>query len=230
MEDLNLESKITARNVVLSLFGFIILWAVVTDAWGYSSYLFSSDNGVYYYGYISRFVWVVPAVLLIGIKDDYLILPKKELLSRPQFSRQFVSILSIILLYSLISMFITHKGFWINRDVPFLLTVIKYFIAGCVEEVVFRGWGYNALAKVLSNRKSVAVSTLMFVLLHWPAYFIRLFRFGTFDYADLLVQSCSALLWGILTCWLMRRSRTLWDPILVHFAYNLSCIMLIGVN
>ena len=152
---------------------FIALWAVVTDAWGYSSYLFSSDNGVYYYGYISRFVWEVPAVLL---------------------------------------------------------TVIKYFIAGCAEEIVFRGWRYNALAKVLSNRKSVAISALMFVLLHWPAYFIRLFRFGTFDCADLLVQSYSALLWGILTCWLMRRSRTLWDPILVHFAYNLSCIMLIRVN
>ena len=164
--DLNLEQKITARDVILSLLGFIALWTVVADAWGYSSYLFSSDHGVYYYGYISRFVWVMPAVLLIGIKDDYLALPKKELLSRPQFNRQFVSVLSIILLYSLISMFIIHKGLWINQDVPFLLTVIKYFITGCVEEVVFRGWGYNALTKVLSNRKSATISTLMFVLLH----------------------------------------------------------------
>lgn len=229
MGDLNLEPKIAARNVVLSLLGFIAFWVVVTDAWGYSSYLFSSDNGVYYYGYISRLVWVLPAVLLIG-KNEYLTLSKKELLSRPRFDSQFVVVLSAILLYSLVSMFITHKGFWINRDVPFLLTVIKYFIVGCVEEAVFRGWGYNALTKVLSNRKSVAISTLMFVLLHWPAYFIGLFRFGTFDYAELLAQSFSALLWGILTCWLMRRSRTLWNPILAHFAYDLSCIMLIGAN
>lgn len=225
-----MKPKIAVRNVILSLLGFIALWAVVTDAWGYSSYLFSSDNGVYYYGYISRLVWALPAVLLIVIKDDYLTLPKKELLSRPQFNRQFVSILEIFLLYSLISMLITHKGFWINRDVPFLLTVIKYFIVGCVEETVFRGWGYNALTKVLSNRKSVVISTLMFVLLHWPAYFIKLFRFGSFDYVGLFMQSFSALLLGILTCLLMKKSRTLWNPILAHFAYDLSFVMLIGAN
>ena len=123
-----MEPKIAARNVVLSLLGFIALWAVVTDAWGYFSYLFSSDKCAYYYGYISRFAWAMPAVLLIGIKSDYLTLTKKELLPRPRFDSQFVSILLIILLYSLISMFIIHKGFWINRDVPFLLIVIKYFI------------------------------------------------------------------------------------------------------
>lgn len=90
-------------------------------------------------------------------------------------------------------MFIIHKGFWINRNVPFLLTVIKYFIVGCAEELVFRGWGYNALTKVMSDRKSVVISTTMFVLLHWPAYCIRLFRLGTFDYAGLITQSFSAL-------------------------------------
>lgn len=204
-----MEPKIAARNVVLSLLGFIALWAVVTDAWGYFSYLFSSDKCAYYYGYISRFAWAMPAVLLIGLKSDYLTLTKKELLSRPRFNRQFVSTCLIVLLYSLISMFIIHKGFWINRDVPFLLTVIKYFIVGCAEEIVFRGWGYNALTKNMSDRKSVVISTTMFVLLHWPAYFIRLFRFGTLDYAGLITQSFYALLWGILTCWLLRSSRAL---------------------
>ena len=224
-----MKPKITVRNVVLSLLGFIALWTVLTDAWGYSSYLFSSENGAYYYGYVSRLLWALPAVFLI-VKSENLTLTKRELLSRPRFDGQFAAVLAAIMLYSLISMLITHKGFWINRDVPLLLTVIKYFIVGCAEESVFRGWGYNALTKVLSDRKSAVISTLMFVLLHWPTYFIRLFRFGAFDYAGLLVQSFSALLWGILTCWLMRRSETLWNPILAHFAYDFSCIMLIGAN
>lgn len=50
-----MKEKIDTRGVVISLLGFILLWTVVTDAWGYSSYLFSSDNGTYFYGYISRF-------------------------------------------------------------------------------------------------------------------------------------------------------------------------------
>ena len=110
MEDLNLKPKITVRNVVLSLLGFIALWTVLTDAWGYSSYLFSSENGAYYYGYVSRLLWALPAVFLI-VKSKNLTLTKRELLSRPRFDRQFAAVLAAIMLYSLISMLITHKGF-----------------------------------------------------------------------------------------------------------------------
>lgn len=157
-------------------------------------------------------------------------LHRKELFSRPRFNRQFMFVLSAVLLYCLISMLVVHKGLWINREVPFGLTVIKYFIVGCVEEIVFRGWGYNALAKAMPNRTAVAISTLLFALLHWPAFFIKLFRFRTFDCAGLLVQSFSASLWGIVLCWQLKKSRTLWNPILAHFIYDFLTTILIGGN
>lgn len=223
-----MKRNMTPRGIVITLLGFILLWAVVTDAWGYSSRLFPSDNGAYYYGYLSRFIWVLPAFFLIFTKDDCLMLRGKALFSRPRLNRQFLLSLSAIALCCLISMLAVHGGLWINRDLPFWLTVLRFFAVGFVEETVFRGWGYNALAGVLSNKKAVAISTLLFVLLHWPAYLIKLFRFGTFDCAGLLMQSFSAAIWGILTCWLLRKSRTLWNPILAHFVYDLLCSMLIG--
>lgn len=227
---MNLEREIAPRGVIISLLGFILLWTVVTDAWGYSTYLLPSDNGTYFYGYISRFFWVLPAIFLIVTNDRCLLLHKKELFSRPRFNCQFIVVLWAVLLYCLVSMFAVHKRLWINREVPFWLTVMKYFVVGCVEEIVFRGWGYNTLAKTLPNRKAVAISTLLFVLLHWSAFFIKLFRFGTFDYAGILVQSFSASLWGILTCWLLKNSRTLWNPILAHFVYDFLLTILIGGN
>lgn len=178
---------------------------------------------------LSVFFWVLPAIFLIVTNDKYL-LHKKELFSRPRVNCQFIVILLAIFLYCFISMFVVHKGLWINREVSFWLTVIRYFIVGCVEEIVFRGWGYNTLAKTLPNRKAVAISTLLFVLLHWSAFFIKLFRFGTFDYAGIFVQSFSTSLWGILTCWLLKKSRTLWNPILAHFVYDFLLIILIGGN
>lgn len=57
-----------------------------------------------------------------------------------------------------------------------------------------------------------------------------LFRFGTFDYAGILVQSFSTSLWGIITCWLLKKSRTLWNPILAHFVYDFLLTILIGGN
>lgn len=223
-----MKKEITFRGVVLSLLGFILLWTVVTDAWGYSSYLFRSENGTYFYGYIIRFIWVLPAIFLIITKNDCLMLHSKEVFSRPRFNLQFVTVLLAILLYCLISMLAVHKGIWVNREVPFCLTLMRYFVVGCVEETVFRGWGYNALANVTPNRNAVAISTLLFVLLHWPAYLIKLFRFGTFDWAGLLAQSFSALICGILTCWLLKKSRTLWNPILAHSIYDFLSTILIG--
>lgn len=44
-----MKREITPRGVVISLVGFILLWTVVADAWGYSSYLFPADNETYFY-------------------------------------------------------------------------------------------------------------------------------------------------------------------------------------
>ena len=125
-------------------------------------------------------------------------------------------------------MALTHKGFWFNSQVNPLLEVVKFATVGFVEETVFRGWGYNALARILSDRKAVIISTILFVLLHWPAYFVKLYRFGTFDFAAMLSQSLSAFLWGIILCWLLRKEKSLWNPIIAHGLYDLMSVLLIG--
>lgn len=60
------KSKLSVMHIILSLIGFIALWAIVTDAWGYSSYIFPNDTsgwGNYIYAYISRFIWIIPTVM-----------------------------------------------------------------------------------------------------------------------------------------------------------------------
>ena len=52
------------KTVILSMVGFVLLWAVVTDAWGYSSHI-AGSYGYYIYAFICRAVWVAPAVWLI---------------------------------------------------------------------------------------------------------------------------------------------------------------------
>ncbi len=37
---------------------------------------------------------------------------------------------------------------------------MKYVIVGFVEETVFRGWGYNALTKVTTDKNAVILSTM----------------------------------------------------------------------
>ncbi len=130
--------------------------------------------------------------------------------------------------YILIAMLLRHQGVWYNTEVNPLMEAVKYICVGCVEEIVFRGWGYNALLAVTSDRKARVISTVLFILLHWTAYFVRLFRFGTFDAVTFVTQSFSVLLFGLAFCWLLKRSKTLWIPIIAHSVYDFVSTLLVG--
>ncbi len=125
---------------------------------------------------------------------------------------------------------IIHKGFWFNGKLFLGLTIVKYIIVGFVEEIVFRGWGYNSLANILSHKKAVVITTIIFILLHFPAYFIKLIRFGTFDFMGIVGQGFSSLIWGIVSCWLIKEGKTIWNPILAHTIYDLMYVLLVGGN
>ena len=101
-------------------------------------------------------------------------------------------------------------------------------LVGFVEETVFRGWGYNALSATIPERKASLLSTVFFVLLHWPAYLVRFYRFGSINYSALLSQSLATLIWGFLFCWLLRKGKTLWNPIIAHVVYDVLTGLFVG--
>lgn len=222
------NKELNTKKIILTLIGFIVFWTIITDAWGYSNYFFNNNIGTYIYGYLCRVIWVIPAMFLIIRYNNKLKFKKNELFSRLVFNKSMVLTLTITLFFIVAMMIISHRGFWFNSEVIFPLTVIRYIIGGFVEEIVFRGWGYNSLSNVMSHKKAVIISTFFFIILHFPAYFVKLFRFGTFDYMGIIGQSCSALIWGIVFCQLLKNSKTIWNPVLVHILYNLMFIILVG--
>lgn len=222
-----MKRGLTLQKILLSLFGFVILWAAVTDAWGYSDYLHAS-YGSYIYACLSRLIWVMPAICLIIRYSDSLNFSRKKLFSHPVLNKSFVIVLSVSFFLAFGTMLVNHEGFWTNPEVNFPLDIIKLVAVGFVEETVFRGWGYNALSKVTTDKKAIVFSTVFFVLLHWPAYFIRLYRFGIFDYTALLTQSISAAIWGGVCCRLLKKGQTLWNPIVAHAVYDVLIVLFVG--
>ncbi|MBR5182094.1 MAG: CPBP family intramembrane metalloprotease [Clostridiales bacterium] len=75
---------------------------------------------------------------------------------------------------------------------------------------------------------AAVLSTLFFVLLHWPACFVRYFRLGTMDYKTWIMQSITAAVWGIVFCWLLKKSKTIWNPIITHIVYDVFIIVFAG--
>lgn len=227
------EKQLSCKKIIFTLLGFVMFWAVVTDAWGYSDWIFRNipnNNGTYFYGYFSRCIWAVPAILLIIKYNNQLKFQKDKLYKHLKFDKSLLIVISISLGYAVVVMLINHRGIWFNSENILGLTVVKYIVVGFVEETVFRGWGYNSLAKIVSHKKAAIISTFFFVLLHFPAYFIKLYRFGIFDFIGLIGQCSSALICGLVFCWLLKNSKTLWNPILAHSMYDLAYVLLVGGN
>lgn len=225
------KKQLSCIKIIFTLLGFVVFWAVLTDAWGYSDRIFGNNFhsiGTYIYGYFSRCIWVIPAILLIIKYNSQLNFQKCELYKPLKFDKLLIIVVAISLGYVVIGMLINHKGFWFNSQNILGLVVVKYIVVGFVEETVFRGWGYNSLSKIVSHKKAAIISTVFFILLHWSAYFIKLYRFGSFDFIGLIEQSSSALIWGLVFCWLLQKGKTLWNPILAHTIYDLTYILLIG--
>lgn len=206
---------------LLSMLGFVVLWAVVTDAWNYSA-LFPEhlrDSGKYLYSYLSRAIWMFPAFLLIYRFDADLVWGKKQLFSKPKAEPVFVGFLALTTIYTLASVVIrNHSRHIVSENILFV--TVKFLMVGIGEEVVFRGWAYNLLQKDHSNAVSLILSAVGFVLLHWPAYFIKLLLYGQFDLAGFAAQSLSVLFCGLLFALMLKRSSTLWNPIIAHFYYD----------
>ena len=222
-----MNKKKTILYILLSLFCFVILWAVVTDAWGYSSHI-PGSYGKYIYAIISRLIWVAPAIGLIIHYNKELGFEKNKLFSRPILNKSLSIVLIVSAAISLIGMLVTHGGFWINHEINIPMEILIICFVGFVEETVFRGWGYNILSAKVSNRKAVILSTVFFVLLHTPAYLVKFYRFGTLDYATWLTQSLTTAIWGVIFCWLMKKSRTIWNPIIAHIFYDIIAVLFVG--
>lgn len=209
---------------VFSMIGFVLLWAVLTDAWNYSSLISTAQHNIklykYLYSYLSRIVWTLPAIVLIFRFNKNLFWSKKQLFSKPKAEPVFAAFIAVISIYVFISMMIKYKAFHVTEENLLPLTV-KFITVGFCEETVFRGFGYNLMKKVCSDTVSLIISALMFVLLHWPAYFIKLILYGSFDLSGFIAQSISAFFCGILFAIMLKRSGTIWNPIIAHFYYDL---------
>ena len=209
----------------------MLLWAVLTNAWGYSGLLFQSlpagwDG--YLYGDLSRLVWAAPFLVLCLRNPGPLQVKGTELFRWRLHPRSFFPVMAALTLYSLAGMYANHGGFWLNPKLLLAQELPKFLIVGFAEELVYRGWGMNALAPKVGARRANVLAALYFVALHIPSYFIHWYLDGTFALAAMLTQAGYVFLLGLLFGWMFEKNRSLWPPALIHFWADFSSVLFIG--
>ena len=112
-------------------------------------------------------------------------------------------------LYAVIGMFVNHGGLWLNPDAVIIQELLKFLMVGFAEEIVYRGWGMNALASHMSEQKANLEAVVYFVLLHVPAYFVHWYLEGIFRWQALLNQLVFVVALGLVFGYLFRKNRSI---------------------
>ena len=172
---------------------FLLLWTVITNAWGYTRLLGAEPGswGSHLYNQFSRIAWVTPAIILLQIYKKEIPTTLPRLFTNKPDKKPFIISIIGILLYHLGAMFIYHGGIWLHLEFDFFKLLLMFVSVAFVEELVYRGWGFNAFSKYLTARKANLMSTLFFVLLHLPAHFINFILTGTFPLAAVAIAASS---------------------------------------
>lgn len=223
--------KLKSRTIHINLIAIILLWAVVTNAWGYSDLFFEGlqDNwGTYLYGLISRAMWVIPAVILIKRYSESLPIKWKELFTNKIDWKSSIIIFFLFTIYMIMAMFFNHGGFWINPEIYLSQELPKFLMVAFVEETVYRGWAMNAFSAFFSERKANILSTLYFIILHIPSYLIKWYLYGSISIEAILTQAIYVFIMGLIFGYLFRKSKSLIPPMFIHFWTDFVSVLIIG--
>ncbi len=209
----------------------VLLWAAVSDAWGYSEHFLTNlPNGWnrYIYGYISRLIWVIPFLILIVRSKRKGSISSKEIFGFHFHWKSFLTVLALSTMFVLGNMVFNHGGWWINPNIIILQELFKYLIVGFVEELVYRGFGLNMLSGFLRERTAIVVSSLFFAAVHIPAYFIHWYCDGVFLLTELITQEISGFLFGLIFGMVFGKNKSIWSVAIIHFWYDFIYVLFVG--
>lgn len=181
-------------------------------------------------GAIKTLIWAVPALFLISRanKEYKLSITSKEMFgSMPDNIWFFLLAALALAAYIIIGNLVRNKELLFKEIIPAVavegVNQIAWstlfsgvIVAAITEELVFRGFCYNILAKVWGHEDAAWVSALLFTLIHIP----RWVQQGLFTSLWVIPRLCYIFVLGMLFAMTMRKTRSIWPPIILHMINN----------
>ncbi len=166
---------------------------------------------------IKTLVWALPALLIIKKYESNLLLRYSEIFKSAFKWKEPLLIAGGFILYNLVGSFSQKKEISISESffVPDIIGAV--LIAGFTEELVFRGLILNATFSRLGMNKAIALSGLMFLVIHFPLWMVQ----GKFIYAFQSGGIISVFALGCIFSWIFLKTKNIFVPIILHMLWNL---------
>ncbi|MDP4179572.1 MAG: CPBP family intramembrane metalloprotease [Bacillota bacterium] len=219
-----MRKELSIKTVISTFIVFIAIWSIRTALLK----TFIDDNFTLWTkeiinGLIKSIIWAGFAYYFIKKYDDQLSIKYNQMLRSPIMFKVLLPLIGVVALYHILSKIIVFGGLYFNHGFHPSQLIGTVFLAGILEEFLFRGWFYNGISSVLSENKAIIISSILFVLIHYPKYIV-----ASTTIPVMLLSSIGIFVAGVIFGWSFKKSKSLWVPIILHMIWNIVSIT-IGV-
>ena len=168
-------------------------------------------------------VWFLPSVLLIRYYKNDMEFTLREIFTVKTESLPYVLVFVGFLTINLVGSIISKGSITLSRPDPVSSIVGTVILVGITEEMVFRGFVQNALMKKMKPNNALIVSSIMFLIIHFPIWI----KNGLFSDTFTVLGHCvSIFALSIIFGWTFLKGKNIVIPIFLHMSWNLILTVL----
>ena len=162
-------------------------------------------------------VWILPAYLYLKFYDR--IDPVSYLKLDKNIKKGLIGALALGLFFTLYHFLRINVlgSLKIDFNISLYTFLNTILLAGIAEEIVFRGFLLNKVWNLFSIKIAIVSSSLLFVFIHYPIWFVR----GQTLSLGFVISSLYVFIIGILQGYIFKKTNSLWACIISHSIHNL---------
>jgi len=217
-----MKSNLKAFSIFFLI--FYLVWVFrATIFFGAVDKTIADDTLRLVFGNIIKFIlWVIPAAVFVFRVDKQNPLDALKVTTEPDRGG-LISATMVTLLYFII-VFVAEKYLISGRTLASLLqaspllllsTLAQVFFSPISEELLFRGFVLPKLNKRFSFWQANVIQSLLFTAMHLPNWI-----WVNGPQLWLITMSISVFIIAMLFGWILRRTNSIWPPIVVHIVNN----------
>ena len=215
--------KTNTKTLVVSFFIFYLIWIVrATIFYNAVDLSIESETGRLIFSNIIKFLlWVIPAGLYVFYREKQNLLINLKITSPINWRGLGIGLAASVLYFVVV---FTVDKLYSNRTLTpllhasasaWLVTLAQVFFSPISEEILFRGFVLPQLMDRMPFWKANMLQAILFAAMHWPNWiWVNGFQ------AWIMVTSVSIFILALFLGWLLRRTNSIWPPILVHIINN----------
>ena len=215
--------KICTKTLAVSFCIFYLIWIVrATIFYNAVDLSIESETRRLIFSNVIKFsLWLIPAGLYLFYRERQNLLINLKITSPINWRGLGIGLAASVLYFVVV---FTVEKLYSNRTLTpllhasasaWLVTLAQVFFSPISEEILFRGFVLPQLMDRMPFWKANMLQAILFAAMHWPNWiWVNGFQ------AWIMVTSVSIFILALFLGWLLRRTNSIWPPILVHIINN----------